>query len=396
MNIPSRLNKIHSFYGKAKYAFLAVFVLTIMFTAFVSNRVYGDSVVGTVETRIAFKIDGKTKNIVSTQNTIGGSLTQNGIGLGKFDITEPALDTYLSGKSIDVQVVRALPVLISDNGQSWAATSAYTEPHDILKQLGVEIFPEDRVSAELILDPATVGAVGQEVIIRRAPVYTIYVDDTTITTRSWAPTIGEMLTEKGITLGVNDIVEPVKTTLLAGVLEVTITRINYADTEETVAIPYQTIEQKDYNMYQGKSAVTQTGANGSKKQNFHIVYRNGIEVERTVTATEILQAAQNKIISIGVKPYSHSDLWNIMLQAQAKYGVDPSAMYNVMICESGGNVNSGAGRAYQGLFQWDGGFYGWAAKAGYPGANIFDPYAQIFATALRVSQNGWSAWGCKP
>lgn len=397
MKTLSKLNKIHLFYGKAKYAFLIVFALTIMFSATVSSRVYGNSVVGSVETRITLAIDGKTKKISTTQNTIQGALDQNGITLSKNDVTEPPLDTYLGGKTVAVQVVRAVPVLIADNGQSWMGNSAYADPVNVLNQLEVVTYPEDKVSAELILDPATEGAVGQKVIINRAPVYTVYVDGGTQVLRSWTETVGDLLTEKGISLGVNDIVEPAKTASLAGVSEITITRINYADIEETISIPFQTVEQNDYNMYQGKSAVTQAGESGSKLQKLHIVYRNGVEVERTITQTTILKSPQTKIISIGVKPYSHQDLWNIMLQAQAKYGVDPTEMFNVMMCESGGNVRSGAGSAYQGLFQWDGSFYNWAAKAGYSGASIFDPNAQIFATALRVSQSGgWYAWSCKP
>lgn len=394
MNIPSKSDKFHLFYGKAKYAFLAVFVLTIMFSSFVSHRVYGDSVIGTVETKVALRIDGRIVNLVTTQNTIEGALSQNHISLAKNDITVPPLDTYLSGKAIDVQVVRAVPVLISDNGQSWAATSAYTQPLDILKQLNVEIFPEDKVSAELILDPAAEGTVGQKIIIERAPVFTIYVDDTTKVVRSWAATVGEMLTEKGITLGVNDLVEPPKTASLVGVSEITITRINYADIEETVAIPFQSVEQKDNNMYKGKSAVVQAGVNGSKKQNVHVVYRNGIEVERTVTSSLILQEAQNKITAIGVKPYSHQDLWAIMLQAEQKYGVSASNLYSVAVCETGADPSRNSGNGYYGMYQWDGSFSTWAAKAGYSGASVFDPTAQIFATALRVKNSSgyWSAW----
>jgi uncharacterized protein YabE (DUF348 family) len=397
VNIPSKFDYLHSIYGKAKYAFLAIFALTIMFSAFVSHVAYGDSVVGTVQTKITLKIDGKTRSIDTTQNTIEGALLQNDIKLSQNDITEPALNTYLTGKSLDVQVVRALPVLISDNNQSWSGVSAYSQPMEILNQLKVEVFPEDKVSVELILDPATEGAVGQKVMIQRAPVYTIYVDDATKVVRSWSGTVGEMLAEKGITLGVNDIVEPPKTASLAGISEITITRINYADVEETVPIPFVSIEQKDYNLYQGKSAIVQAGSNGTKKQNIHIVYKNGVEVDRTVTSSQVVEAPTNRITSIGVKPYSHADLWNIMLQAQDKYGVDPSAMFSVMICESGGNVQSGnyQGAKYKGLFQWDGSFVSWAATAGVP-ADYFNPTSQIMATAARVSKNGWSAWGCKP
>lgn len=356
---------------------------------------------GTVQTRITVKIDDKSRNIMTTQNNIDAALKQNDIVLEKNDITEPPLDTYLSGKTMNVDVIRAIPVLITDESQSWEGKSAYIQPGDILKQLAVEVFPEDKISAELILDPAAMGMAGQNVIIDRAPVYTIYVDDKTMVARSWTTNVSDLLAEKGISLGVNDIVEPAKTTALTGVAELTVTRINYADVEETVVIPYQTVEQKDYNMYQGKSLVIQTGANGSKKQNVHIVYRNGVEVERTIVGTEILEASRDKLVSIGVKPYSHQDLWNIMIQAQTKYGVDPVEMNSVMLCESGGNPSSGWGRPYnkpKGLFQYlDSTWEGASASAGYGGQSIYDATAQIFVTAWKINHDGgWYAWSCKP
>jgi len=392
MNIPFKLNNFHSFYGKAKYAFLVVFALTIMFSTFVSHRVYGESVVGTVETKITLNIDGKTKHILTTQNTIGGALDQNQISLSKYDITEPAVDTYLTGKPVEVLVVRALPVLISDNGQSWPAVSAYSEPAAILNQLAVEVYPEDRLSAELIMDPAAEGAVGQKILIDRAPVYTIYVDEQTMVVRSWAKTVGEMLTEKAITLGANDIVEPPKATLLVGISGITITRINFADVDEVVAVPFQTVEQNDYNLYQGKTAVTQTGANGTKNQSVHIVYKNGAEIERTVTSSTVTVPVQNKIVAVGVKPYGMDDIWPILVAAGRTYGVDPNKMARVMWCESGGRQFADNG-TNKGIFQWDGSLYTWAAKAGHPASNMFDIDAQAYATALRASQNGWGAWG---
>jgi uncharacterized protein YabE (DUF348 family) len=399
MNIPSKLNKLHSFYGKAKYAFLTVFVLTIMFSAFVSHNAYGDSVVGTVQTRLSLQMDGKTQNIVTTQNTIGGALVQNSIAMAKNDITEPPLDTYLSGKTLDIQVIRALPVLISDNGQSWPGVSAYTQPADILKQLEVEVFPEDRISAELILDPAVEGAVGQKIIIQRAPVYTIYVDDTTKVVRSWATSVAALLVEKGISIGVNDIVEPNKEMSLLGVLDITITRINFADVEEMVPIKYTSVSQTSYDLYKGQSKVTQDGINGSKKQSLHIVYHNGIEVSRDVTSVTVLSEPQTKITLVGTKPYNAGAWWDTLVAAGSRWGVDPSAMFSVMTCESGGNPY--AGNYYKGLFQYSPDTW-YGASAAYPGgqfsgAAITDGNAQIWVTAWKVQRDGgWRAWGCKP
>jgi uncharacterized protein YabE (DUF348 family) len=301
MNIPSKLDKLYYFCGKARYAFLAVFVLTIMFSSFVSHRVYGDSVVGTVETKISVNVDGKTKNIVTTQNTIAGALVQNRIELDKYDISKPPLDTYLSGKATSITITRALPVLISDNGQSWQAKSAYSDPSDILKQLAVEIYPEDKISAELILDPAADGAVGQKVIIERAPVYTVYVDDTTKVLRSWTKTVGEMLDQKGITLGLNDTVEPDISTLLTGLSEITITRINFADIEELVTIPYNTLYKIDLTMDLTSSRVGQEGVLGKVNKSYRVEYRNGVEVSRIVTNSETITGVQDKVVYKGAE-----------------------------------------------------------------------------------------------
>lgn len=397
MNIPSRLNNLHSFYGKAKYAFLTVFVLTIMFSAFVSHRVYGDSVVGTVLTKLAIQIDGKIQSIQTTQNTIGGALVQNDIVLDKNDITEPPIDTYLSGKTTEVRVIRAIPVLISDNGQTWSAFSAYTEPADILKQLNVEVFPEDRVSAELIMDPAAEGAIGQKVIIERAPVFTIYVDDTTKVVRSWVTNVSDLLLEKGISLGVNDIVEPGKTATLAGVSEITVTRINYADVTENETIEYTTSSYYDFNMYRGQTKIIQDGQSGTKSVSYHIVYRNGLEVSRTINSTEIVSNPIKKIVARGAIPTNDVyGWWPTIVSAANQYGVDPIGMYDVMMCESKGNQYSGT--TYKGLFQYHPDTWaGASSQAGFGGRLITDGVAQIYVTAWKVDHDGgWRAWGCKP
>lgn len=285
--------------------------------------------------------------------------------------------------------------MVWDDNKREIVKSTSLESNEILTQNNIKVFPEDIVTTDLITDPVIDGGAGQKIVIKRAPVFKVSVDDGVQTIRSWDKTIAEVINGK-ITLGERDIVIPdVNSQAIPG--EITITRINVVETIETESIPYRTVEQKDYNMYQGKSTVTQNGINGVKKLNVRLVYKNGIEVDRTIISSEILQPVQNKIIAIGVKPYSHEDLWNIMLQAQSRYRVDPSDMFNVMMCESGGNILSGAGSSHQGLFQWDSSFYGWAIKAGVP-ADYFNPISQIMATAIRVSASGgWDAWAnCAP
>jgi uncharacterized protein YabE (DUF348 family) len=393
MNILTKLNSFHGLYLKSKYVFLTLFGLLVVLAFVSSTTAYGSGVVDTVETKIKLEDQGKIKTIITTQNTVKSALEMGGFALAENSITEPVIETPLNGGVVDVKVVPAVPVLIADGNQYWVGKSAYTQPGQILKQLKVEVAPEDMVSSELISDPVETGVVGQKVSIKRAPTFTVIADGEEKVIHSWAKTISEVLTEKNYILRQNDIVEPAKDATSVGVDTIEITRINYEDIEEVVPIEYKSITQTDYNMYKGQSKVTQAGVNGSKKQSVHIVYENNVEVSRTVISVEVISSPIEKITVVGVKPYNAGMWWDTIVAASQKYGVDPNKMYNVMICESGGDPTRVSSAGYVGLFQWDTSFSSWSAKAGFAGASRTDGTAQIYTTAYRASLNGWAAWG---
>ncbi|MDD5693067.1 MAG: G5 domain-containing protein [Patescibacteria group bacterium] len=375
----------------------AIFFLVFLTVLLNSNSVFGEGLVASVETPVTIKYDGKTKNLVVTQNTIGGAIEQARLSLGQFDITDPPSGTLLTGQKQSITIVRALPVLISDNNQEHLAYSAYTNENDILKQLNIVIYPEDRVSSNLIMDPADENAAGQKVSIERAPVYKIKVDGGEQIIRSWGKTIGEVLNGK-VSLGKLDIVEPGVSSSSYEVQAISITRINVAEVNETVTIPFTTEARKDYNLYKGQTRVLNEGENGQKQQTIRITYQNGIEISRVVLSSETTKAAINEVISQGVKPYNAGMWWDTLVKAAAIWGIDPVGMYNVMICESNGNPYSGG--YYKGLYQYNPDTWSGASNAypggGFRGALITDGTAQIYVTAWKVSTSGWGAWGCKP
>lgn len=390
-------SSIHYLFLKLKHMAPAIFFLVFLTVLLNSNSVFGEGLVASVETPVTIKYDGKTKNLVVTQNTIGGAIEQARLSLGQFDITDPPSGTLLTGQKQSITIVRALPVLISDNNQEHLAYSAYTNENDILKQLNIVIYPEDRVSSNLIMDPADENAAGQKVSIERAPVYKIKVDGGEQIIRSWGKTIGEVLNGK-VSLGKLDIVEPGVSSSSYEVQAISITRINVAEVNETVTIPFTTEARKDYNLYKGQTRVLNEGENGQKQQTIRITYQNGIEISRVVLSSETTKAAINEVISQGVKPYNAGMWWDTLVKAAAIWGIDPVGMYNVMICESNGNPYSGG--YYKGLYQYNPDTWSGASNAypggGFRGALITDGTAQIYVTAWKVSTSGWGAWGCKP
>lgn len=386
-------NLVIGFFERKNSHFVFYFFAFLLMT-FSTKVAYSNSLVAVVDTPVTIRYDDEKVSFISTQNTIEGAIRQSRISFGKYDITEPDLGTLLVGKKIDIKVIRALPVLISDNNQEHIAYSAYSEPSEILDQLGIEYYPEDKISTELILDPANYNAAGQLLTIERSPVYRVNVDGETKIVRSWAKTIGEVLKGSGISLGQRDIISPSAEEGSYGVLEINVTRVNTVDVWEESIIPFNVTTQSDYNLYVGQTQVTREGANGSKKELVHIVYHNGIEVERSVISSEILSSPITKIVVKGVKPYNAGMWWDTIVAAGNMYGIDPLKMYKVMICESHGNPY--AGTYYKGLFQYSAST--WAgASSQYPGGKyagvaITDGTAQIYVTAWKVSIQGWGAW----
>lgn len=298
--IDNLINSLHYIYLKYKHSTLVLFLFVLFFAISCSSMVFTDKVVAGVATQIKVSYDGKEKSFTATQNTIAGAMEQGNIPFGKYDITEPPLDTHLNGESIKVKVIRALPVLISDNNQEHLAYSAYTSEKDILKQLDITVYPEDKVSSELITDPVDENAVGQKVIIERAPVYTVQVDGREILVRSWSTNSKEVIAKGKIALGPQDIISPSATSTLTPGQDIIVTRINEFDVSTNESIEYDTINRTSSNIAFGKSVVTQAGINGTMKKTYHVVYKNGAEVERTLMGSAVVSPKQDKIVTSGV------------------------------------------------------------------------------------------------
>jgi uncharacterized protein YabE (DUF348 family) len=316
--------------------------------------------------------------------------------LNENDTVEPGKDTKLSGGSINVNVTKAVPVTINDNGQLKFGKSAYKNIDEILNQLNIKVYPEDVVTSDLIISDFTENGLGRKITIKRSPAIVLEADGVVTQIRTNKSTVGEVLAERGIVLGPKDEVTPsVNMNIVTGTT-ITVVRVTEADITEDESIPFAVVTNQDSNMYQGQSRLEVEGLNGAKKKTSHVVYRNGVLASKTVLSETLLQAPRNKVVVSGTKPYGGGDLWGIMVAAGSEWGVSPDKLYRVAKCESGANPSNNRNPVYKGLYQylpstWSG------ASGSYPGgrfrgASIFDPTAQVYVTAWKVSKQGWGAW----
>lgn len=90
-------------------------------------------------------------------------------------------------------------------------------------------------------------------------------------------------------------------------------------------------------------------------------------------------------------PLDQYRLWMEEARAKYPYGESIEVMWNLMLCESSGNADVVAG-PYHGLFQYD--MPTWSGDWNpYRDNSIFDPHAQIFATAKAWSEGNIDWWG---
>ncbi|MCX6808431.1 MAG: G5 domain-containing protein [Candidatus Berkelbacteria bacterium] len=263
---------------------------------------------------------------------------------------------------------------------------------DVSQDLGANPFVEDRFKEF----PDIKMGIGSRISLYRAPEITIYDGKKKIPVRSWAKTVSDLFDEQQIELLPNDKTDiPLATELSSG-MSVKITRVAITQAKKTLSIDFKIIQKNDNTLDKGKTRIDQAGAKGEKVLTYEVRREDGVEVSRKLIDTTVTKQPVDQILIIGTKPVitgwcKYND-W--VLDASIKNGVDPDRICNLMKVESYGHADSvNPDGPYSGLFQYTDGL--WAtvsAKAGYTGASVLDPKAQIYVTAWAVTHGYSGRW----
>lgn len=316
--------------------------------------------------------------------------------MGNFDAPDPDFDYQLKGKPVEIRIQRALPLLVEEfsfSGQKTIKkiTSGYFDPKKILKQNKITIFPEDQITVNPIFNSLKENFVGQKIIIKRSALVHITIDGKNLDFHTQSRTVKDLLREKNISLEEKDRVEPSLDTALSNEMTINIVRVSehIVTLKETIA--REIVYQNSPDLLEGATQVTQEGNDGEKEATYKVIYENGQESVRELLSEKTLSPSTPQIILQGVKPLDPGAFWNIIVDAANKYGIDPGKLYSVMMCESRGNPYAQSG--FYGLFQYLPSTWERASTgAGFAGVSIYDPSAQIYVTAWKAANYGWSAW----
>lgn len=244
--------------------------------------------------------DNVQEAIPSRQATVGDLLNKMELKINDGDVVEPALATTIDQDQFRINVYRAKPVDVIENGKDNFTYSAATTSRSIASQAGLSTFAEDSLVTVPVDNFVTERAVGQKVIVTRATPVNVNVYGVQTLMRTQAKTVGDLLDEKHIVLANDDQVVPTADQPIAANSQIYIIHNGtaIATETETLPMPVQTIEDK--NLAYGTQAIRQVGSEGKKVVTYKVNLENDKEVSRQIIQTIVASEPVTQIVAVGI------------------------------------------------------------------------------------------------
>ncbi len=190
---------------------------------------------------------------------------------------------------------REYDILVNDAGRVVAANTTEKTVGAFLEKNGI-ILGEGDV---LVTDTQAELQDGMEIVIKRAFAVDITRGNEKTSIKMLAGTVQQALDIAGITLGEHDEVYPVAETMISSGTEITIIEVEEQTITEDEVLYYKEITKNDSTLAKGKTKLVQQGENGLERHTIQVVYKNGVEVSRTVIGSEVIKEAVDEITAIG-------------------------------------------------------------------------------------------------
>jgi len=179
----------------------------------------------------------------------------------------------------------------------YKGTSDSSNVLEISKSLGATVYTEDKISSF----PDVKMGIGSKITVIQAPKYTVIDAKKKFEYRSWVGSVGELLIEQKIELGIDDKINFSKETVLLPNMEIKITRVAKTTIIEPEVIKFTTTKKNNPNLEKGTKNVLQAGKNGKKDKYYLVTREDGVEKSRKLIKTEIVSDPIGEILEIGTK-----------------------------------------------------------------------------------------------
>ena len=242
--------------------------------------------------------DGIKQIVPSNDKTVGQLIAHLHIHLNKGDVIQPSLATHINQDDFRINIHRAIPVEIVKGTSVDYTFSAAATPRAIADQAGVQVYPENKVTAQPSENFIQDGSIGQRIVIYPATPFILNLYGDQILIRSHAVTVAQLIREENIHLTNADQVTPAENTPLKPNEQVSIARqgVKIQSVTKTIPMPVKSIYVSD--LAYGTSSIVQEGSAGQETIAYQENATNGV-VAHVPIQTVITVPPVTEIVDIG-------------------------------------------------------------------------------------------------
>lgn len=184
-------------------------------------------------------------------------------------------------------------VLSVNNNETVIKTYANTLS-DLLEEQNIEL--EDVTGSSTDLHSALYD--GQKVDVELSSDFKVLVDGKTIDVTLAAKSVADVLSDAGIELGEDDVVEPALNTRISGDMVIDIHRVTIEEEIRETELAYSVETKKDSTIVSGDKLVVQAGQAGLQKDTYRVTYRDGELYDEELLSTEVIDPV-TEIVAVG-------------------------------------------------------------------------------------------------
>lgn len=268
------------------------------------------------DAHVVYLFEAGHKQVLDTKEKTVGDLLNKlpNLNLIDQDVVEPARSTPIVEDNFRINIYRARPVTVIDNGNKLVTLTAQRSARVVAQNAGLVLHPEDSVNFGQ--GSISENVIGEKVVIGRAIPISLNLYGAQLTSYTQAKTVSELLREKQIKLSDGESVQPAQNTPVTANMQVFVLRkdAKVANVEEAIAAGEQIVE--DPSLSFGTTVVRQTGTPGKKAVTYLIQSdAGGAEISRIIIQEAVIQAPVPQITARGTTINIGSDKTSVMVAA---------------------------------------------------------------------------------